>query len=156
MVPLPQYRDSYMKRELGCWKPVTMKRTFVPRQAKYKVHTVFPCRPIHELPAAEMPVSPHDEPGLFPMLAHHPYQAAEDAKNVGRFVTASGTQQGQDHFPGDALEDEQGHVRVPVVIIVEKCPLLVVVGVEVTVVAVKDDTFGLFVIRGDKFLISII
>lgn len=98
-----------------------------------------------------MTVAPYDEPGLLPMLAHHAHQAAEDTADVGRFITAAGAQQGQYHFPGNAFENEQGHVTVLIVIIVEECTLLVAVSVEVAVIAVKDDTFGLFVIRGDKF-----
>src|SRR5690554_1914196 len=120
-------------------------------QSEHKFHVILPGCPIHEFFAAKMSVASDDEAGLLPVCAHHVDQPPQDTGDVGRLVTPAGTKQWQDHFTGDTLEDEQGHITVLIVIIVEKRALLVSVGVEITVVAVKDDTVGFFAVRGDEF-----
>ncbi len=124
----------------------------VARQAEHELHVLLSHDPVHKLFRAEMGVAAHDEAGLLPVAPHHPYQPAQDAVDVGRLVTAAGTQHGKDHFTRDAFEDEQGHVAFLAIIIVEKRSLLLPVSVEGSVVAVKDDTFGFFVIGGYELL----
>ena len=121
-------------------------------QPEYKFHVIFPRAPIHEFLTAEMTITAHDEPGLVPMFAHQADHAALDTADIGRFVTAARAQHRQYHFTRDTLEDKKGHVAVLVVVVVEKRALLVSVGIEIAVVTVKDDAFGLFPVRSDEFL----
>lgn len=122
----------------------------VARQGEHELHVIFPVCPVHEPLRTEMGVTAHDETGLFPVAAHHPYQPAKDAVDVGRLVTAATPQHGKDHLAGDAIEDEQGHVAVLAAIIVEKRSLPLPVSVEAGVVAVEDDASGLLVIGGNE------
>lgn len=124
----------------------------VPCQAGDEADAPLLHRPVHELVAAEVAVAPDDDFGVLPALAQAGDQPDEQPGNVDGLVAAPRTQHGQYELAAQPLENEQRHVAILVVVIVEQGELLTAVGVRVGVVAVEDDGLRGLLVGGDEML----
>lgn len=95
--------------------------------------------PVHQLVGAEVAVAPDGDDNLRPCGTDGLDEPLQRVEDVGRLVPASGFQQGENQPTAVALKHHQRHVAEAVVIGVEDGLLLLAVGVDVRVVAVKDD-----------------
>ena len=112
----------------------------VPCQARDDEHAaVVQHGPVHQLVGAEVAVAAHGDDGLRPSLAQAGDEPHDGVLETDGLVLAAGLEQRQDHLARITLEHHQRHVAVAVVVGVEDGLLLLAVGVDVRVVAVKDD-----------------
>lgn len=105
--------------------------------------------PVHQLMGTEVAVAPDGDGDLRPCGTDgldEPLQRIEDA---GCLVPATGLQQWEYQPSAVALEHHQRHVAETVVVGVEDGLLLLAVGVDVRVVAVKDDVARSLAIIGE-------
>lgn len=115
--------------------------------------------PVHKLMRAEVAVAADDNLRLGPGLTQAGNEPFERVTDVGRLVAAPRLEQRENHLATEALEDEQRHVAITVVVAVEQRELLHAVCVDVCVIAVQDDLLRRLAIIGkdehrDKHLLN--